>query len=399
MARTAAPKVDKKSSDLKVSKNSRTIAKADKISAKVPHKWNRKQVKDGDFFSCHQYMKVVRVSGNSVDLVNERGQQLTIEKDVLIQDSFSADHYEREVTCNMTELSEVLQGAKDTIFKVVFRKKIDEKVIQDKLASLSAKDIDSKAKEIAQELLEGQEVELIGHLVKSEQHMGRSLVIDLEAPADSNFRQVDHRTIQSIIWRNVKYTLGKKSTMSTLDSLTFKSTDAKWNSSKLKVGNWFSENQFYKLVDHTGSQWTCMPHNEANEEYSIDDQQMQDMYSATLFESQESLTRTQLVEILLGAQETAFTVTFRKKINVEDVQEMLATVKSDADLEKRRKELSHDLTQGKQTTIHGFLLKTEEKLGRSSIIDLSAPYGKGYRQVDHRTIEEIVIKNVKYTVK
>ena len=57
------------------------------------------------------------------------------------------------------------------------------------------------------------------------------------------------------------------------------------------------------------------------------------------------------------------------------------------------------MLDGKLTTIISKLLKTEEKLGRSSIIDLTAPYGKGFRQVDHRTIQEIILKNVKYTLK
>ena len=40
--------------------------------------------------------------------------------------------------------------------------------------------------------------------------MGRSLVKDLNAPNVSNDRQVDHRSISYIIFKNVKYTLGKK---------------------------------------------------------------------------------------------------------------------------------------------------------------------------------------------
>jgi hypothetical protein len=57
------------------------------------------------------------------------------------------------------------------------------------------------------------------------------------------------------------------------------------------------------------------------------------------------------------------------------------------------------MLEGKMCTITGFLTKADEHLGRSTIIDLSSDYGKGWRQVDHRTIEELTIKNVKYTLK
>ena len=115
----------------------------------------------------------------------------------------------------------------------MFRKKIDEKAIFDKLSSFNAKQIEKESGSIAKELLQGEEVELIGHLVKSEQHMGRSLVIDLEAAAPNNFRQVDHRTIQSIIWRNVKYCLGTKSTLNTLEGWKYSETE-KWDGSDRK---------------------------------------------------------------------------------------------------------------------------------------------------------------------
>lgn len=52
------------------------------------------------------------------------------------------------------------------------------------------------------------------------------------------------------------------------------------------------------------------------------------MYSGTLFEKEERVNKTQLVELLLNAKETVFTVTFRKKITPEDIQEILGTIKS-----------------------------------------------------------------------
>lgn len=79
----------------------------------------------------------------------------------------------------------------------------------------------------------------MGHLVDKEREMGRSLIIDLE---DNNrFKQVDHRTIQSIILRNVKYNLGKKSTLNTLVPFDGDTQKPKWDLSKLSVGDWFSE--------------------------------------------------------------------------------------------------------------------------------------------------------------
>jgi hypothetical protein len=46
-------------------------------------------------------------------------------------------------------------------------------------------------------------------LVKAENKLGRSLVIDLDATTPSKFRQIDHRTIEYIIVNNTKYFLKK----------------------------------------------------------------------------------------------------------------------------------------------------------------------------------------------
>ena len=74
-------------------------------------------------------MKVIKIHGHTIQLKNEFGKIVDIDRQVLEEDAYSADHYEKEVNCNMTELAEILQGAKDTILKVEFKKKVDENLI------------------------------------------------------------------------------------------------------------------------------------------------------------------------------------------------------------------------------------------------------------------------------
>jgi len=90
----------------------------------------------------------------------------------------------------MTDLSQILEKCSDTIFKVSFRKKIDEKSVEEKLQKIKFAEL-KKAdvlKKISKELIEGEVVEIIGHLVQSDNNLGRSLVIDLNAPKTNNFR-------------------------------------------------------------------------------------------------------------------------------------------------------------------------------------------------------------------
>ena len=61
-------------------------------------------------------MKVISNNGYMCTLINERGEKLDIQNSILESDSYSANHFEKEVTCTMTELSEILKSAQDTIF-------------------------------------------------------------------------------------------------------------------------------------------------------------------------------------------------------------------------------------------------------------------------------------------
>ena len=87
---------------------------------------------------------------------------------------------------------------------------------------------------------------MICHLVKAENHLGRSTVIDLTAKTENKFRQIDHRTIESIIFKNVKYSL-KKGAKKVEEDEEKKKDGPKWDAKKLAVGNWFSGTSYFKI--------------------------------------------------------------------------------------------------------------------------------------------------------
>ena len=61
-------------------------------------------------------------------------------KDLLVRDTYSADHFEKEVKCTMTDLSDIIQLCGDTIFKVSFKKKVDNNDVKEQLKKLNPKD-------------------------------------------------------------------------------------------------------------------------------------------------------------------------------------------------------------------------------------------------------------------
>jgi len=162
---------------------------------------------------------------------------------------WSADHFDKEIKCNMTDLSELIEQCSDTIFKVQFKKKVDPKNVEDQISAIKPADLKKPdaLKKLSKEVVEGETVEITGHLLESENNLGRSLVIDLNAPSTSNVRSVDHRSIEWIIFRNVKYSLGKKAPGTDELPLKHEKDAAKWGSSKLAVGNWFSSASYYKV--------------------------------------------------------------------------------------------------------------------------------------------------------
>ena len=252
------------------------------------------------------------------------------------------------------------------------------------------------------ELIEGEECTMTCHLVKAETSLGRSTVIDLTSKHENKFRQVDHRTINYIIYHNVKFVLkkgGKKRSKDEesdeeMDESKKKKEEPKWNSAELSVGNVFSGTSYYRATAETGDNVvTRCSGQDITVSRSILETQM---YNASVFSKEEKICLTKVAKVLEEANTACFTVCFNAKVDEKVVKEKLQGLTA-ADLKNKSNiaEIAKDIMHGKETVLVGRLSKAMGKLGRTLIIDLPT---QGYRQVDHRTLKWLIIKNVKYIV-
>lgn len=90
--------------------------------------------------------------------------------------------------------------------------------------------------------------------------------------------------------------------------------------------------------------------------------------SAGQYTNTVKITRTEMVDKLESAGDAVFTVNFDKQDNTN-------------------------------RTLIGHLVSSEPKMGRSNVVDLEVTTGHNGRQVDHRTLNWLILKGTRYTVK
>lgn len=164
-------------------------------------------LKVGDRLSETQYYEVLSIDDKKVKVRNERGFEFGISADIIEEGMYSASYFNETKKVSRTALVNILEGAGDTIFTVNFHKKPDEATVMEVLKKCQIGDLNdpAKLKKIAENITHGESRTLVGYMIQSEPKMGRSQVIDLTKPAPNNSRLVDHRTINWLIIKSIKY--------------------------------------------------------------------------------------------------------------------------------------------------------------------------------------------------
>lgn len=175
---------------------------------------NVNHIQVGEYLSEIQYYKVVKVNPKTIQVISDKGRELIIDKE-LIYDMYSASQYQTEKYVTRTEINHILANIGQQIFTVNFNKQVKSIDIKKKLLTaikdeegkpLSYEEIEKNLQKISKDLNKGEERTLIGYLLEINNEMGRSIAIDLEIEKKQNrLRQIDHRTINYLIFKNTKY--------------------------------------------------------------------------------------------------------------------------------------------------------------------------------------------------
>lgn len=177
---------------------------------------------------------------------------------------------------------------------------------------------------------------------------------------------------------------------------------------KLRVGEWLFEVQYYEVIKIKEDTGDVVLRNNRGYNFEVTPEVVEEgMISATQFESEQDVTRTELIDILERAGATIFTVCFFKQPKEKDVlDETLAVLRQEVGqvdlptLEKHVKQAIKRSIHGEERIIVGHLIQSEPKMGRSQVVDLSVPHTEhSIRLVDHRSLQWMILRGVKYVVR
>ena len=173
--------------------------------------------------------------------------------------------------------------------------------------------------------------------------------------------------------------------------------------SKLQKGEVLSETQFYKVSKIAGNQVQLINGN--GDSIVVNDGYVNSsLSSATQFDETKKVTKTELAEIFISKARVAMTVMFNKKVEPKQVSESVSNIYDDLNLGLTKKDFENKVKavmnlKGEERIMTGRHYGTVDVNGRVSFVDMNIESGNPNRLVDPRTINYLIVDNVKYEVK
>lgn len=167
----------------------------------------------------------------------------------------------------------------------------------------------------------------------------------------------------------------------------------------IKNGDRLSETQYYQVVSVDAKSMRVK--NERGFEFSVSREIVEEgMFNASQFTETKKVSRTAMVNILESTGGAIFTVNFDKKPNDKSVLDVLKSF-TIADFSDQGKlaHISEKIARGENRTLSGYMISTDDKMGRSKVIDLTKAAPANMRLVDHRTLNWLIFKGTKYVSK
>jgi hypothetical protein len=151
--------------------------------------------------------KLNKYSG-STPVTNEEGLSWEITNGIVEKECYTANQAEEEIKVSRTELIDIFSKVGDTIFTVNFDKL---PTAEDFLALTRGeggkiRSFEEMTKDFKK--FKGENRTIVGYMIKIENGFGRSLVIQAfykDEKDKKSFRQIDHRTLNWLIFKNKKY--------------------------------------------------------------------------------------------------------------------------------------------------------------------------------------------------
>jgi hypothetical protein len=175
-------------------------------------------LKAGDWLSRTTYIKVVEVTEDMVEVENDHGLKYAIGRDI-VEAECNSGHFEKTYDVNRTELARIMrEETRESVFVCSFLKAVTEDHIAEILASIAVAPAARTVKErktAAKELMKGERRELTGYMLGVDETTGRFRVVDLNVDSCSSSRssckerQVDPRTLEWLVLRNIKYRVAR----------------------------------------------------------------------------------------------------------------------------------------------------------------------------------------------